>query len=110
MPNASSEHDILVKDTIIIGIRNDAIRKKLIAETDHKPLESICKKSVGNGPPRLQRILRELTPYDTKMKWQNVSCKLLKECSVNANLTELKLALLDTQRQSYRLTKPKIMS
>lgn len=37
--------------------------KKLTIETDHKPLESICKKPIGNAPPRLQRILMDLSPY-----------------------------------------------
>lgn len=37
--------------------------KQLTVETDHKPLESIFKKPIANAPPRLQRILLDITPY-----------------------------------------------
>ncbi len=33
-------------------------------ESDHKPLESIQKMSLGKAPPRLQRMLLRLQPYD----------------------------------------------
>lgn len=37
--------------------------KEIIIETDHKPLESIFKKVIASAPPRLQRILLEISPY-----------------------------------------------
>lgn len=37
--------------------------KRLLVETDHKPLESIVKKPISNAPPRLQRILLDIAPY-----------------------------------------------
>lgn len=37
--------------------------KRLTVETDHKPLESIFKKSISSAPPRLQRILLDIAPY-----------------------------------------------
>lgn len=37
--------------------------KRLTVETDHKPLESIFKKSIASAPPRLQRILLDIAPY-----------------------------------------------
>ena len=38
--------------------------RKVIIETDHKPLESIFKKSLVNAPKRLQRMLLRLQRYD----------------------------------------------
>lgn len=37
--------------------------KKLIVESDHKPLESIFRKPICNAPPRLQRILMDVASY-----------------------------------------------
>lgn len=37
--------------------------KILTIETDHKPLESIFKKTISSAPPRLQRILLDIAPY-----------------------------------------------
>lgn len=37
--------------------------KKLSIETDHKPLESIFKKSVDDAPPRLKRIVLDVQQY-----------------------------------------------
>lgn len=37
--------------------------KKLLVETDHKPLESIFKKPIACAPPRLQRILLDVVRY-----------------------------------------------
>ena len=33
-------------------------------QTDHKPLESILKKPLCKAPPRLQRLMLRLQPYD----------------------------------------------
>ncbi|XP_055685270.1 uncharacterized protein K02A2.6-like [Lutzomyia longipalpis] len=38
--------------------------KKLVIETDHKPLETIFKKPTTNAPPRLKRMLYDVKPYD----------------------------------------------
>lgn len=38
--------------------------KELIIETDHKPLESIGKKSIVQAPPRLQRIFYDILQYN----------------------------------------------
>lgn len=37
--------------------------KQTDIETDHKPLESIFKKSIGSAMPRIQRMLLKLQPY-----------------------------------------------
>ena len=38
--------------------------KTVQVESDHKPLESITKKSLCQAPPRLQRMLLQLQKYD----------------------------------------------
>ena len=37
---------------------------KFVVESDHKPLENIQHKSLANTPPRLQRMMLKLQPYD----------------------------------------------
>ena len=38
--------------------------RKVIVESDHKPLEAITKKPLASAPPRLQRMLLRLQKYD----------------------------------------------
>lgn len=38
--------------------------RRVVVETDHKPLEAIFKKPLNETPPRLQRMLLKLTKYD----------------------------------------------
>ena len=37
--------------------------------TDHKPLEDIHPKHLSDAPPRLQRLLLKLQPYDITIKY-----------------------------------------
>ncbi|KAK3748844.1 hypothetical protein QZH41_006629 [Actinostola sp. cb2023] len=37
--------------------------KKVVVETDHKPLESIWRKSIASASPRLQRLLLRMSKY-----------------------------------------------
>lgn len=43
--------------------------KKVVLETDHKPLESIWKKSIASASPRLQRLLLRMAKYDVEIKY-----------------------------------------
>ena len=43
--------------------------RKVRVETDHKPLESISKKNLSQAPPRLQRMLLKIQPYDYEIKY-----------------------------------------
>ena len=43
--------------------------KKVIIETDHKPLESIWKKSITSASPRLQRLLLKMSKNDVEMRY-----------------------------------------
>ena len=46
-----------------------AYGRHVTIESDHKPLESITKKSVSNAPPRLMRLLLRIQPYDCEVKY-----------------------------------------
>lgn len=41
--------------------------KDLTIESDHKPLETIFKKTLSEAPPRLQRMLYQILPYNAKI-------------------------------------------
>ena len=43
---------------------------KFIVESDHKPLESIQLKNLSQAPPRLQRMLLRVQPYDMVIKYR----------------------------------------
>ena len=43
-----------------------------MVKTDHRPLEQIHKKNLMQAPPRLQRMLLRLQPYDCVIKYRPV--------------------------------------
>ena len=43
-------------------------KEAIIVESDHKPIESIMKKPLNKAPPRLQRLVLRLQPYDQRIK------------------------------------------
>ncbi|KAL9971554.1 hypothetical protein ACROYT_G017729, partial [Oculina patagonica] len=43
--------------------------KKVVIETDHKPLESIWKKSISSASPRLQRLLLKMSKYNVEIRY-----------------------------------------
>ena len=45
-------------------------RQSFTVESDHKPLESIKLKHLRAAPPRLQRMLLKLQPYDMTIKYR----------------------------------------
>ena len=45
-------------------------RRNFTVHSDHKPLESIHLKHLTAAPPRLQRMLLRLQPYDLMIKYQ----------------------------------------
>ena len=44
--------------------------KPLIVYSDHKPLENIIEKPLNMAPPRLQRMLLRIQPYDVEVKYR----------------------------------------
>jgi len=43
--------------------------RKIVVQTDHKPLLAIFKKNLHSAPPRLQRMLLQLQPYDIDLRF-----------------------------------------
>ena len=43
--------------------------RRFICESDHKPLEDTHLKHLSNAPPRLQRLLLKIQPYDFSIKY-----------------------------------------
>ncbi|XP_017487155.1 PREDICTED: uncharacterized protein LOC108375524 [Rhagoletis zephyria] len=44
--------------------------KDLTIESDHKPLKTIFKKPITDAPPRLQRIMYQILPYNPKVTYK----------------------------------------
>ncbi|CAB4017439.1 transposon Tf2-1 poly [Paramuricea clavata] len=44
--------------------------RQFVVESDHRPLEQIRKKNLDMAPPRLQRMLLRLQPYDCIIKYK----------------------------------------
>ena len=57
--------------------------KKVIIQSDHKPLESIMKKPLQNTPPQLQRMLFSLQKYDIDLVYLAGKKNILILCHVN---------------------------
>ena len=60
--------------------------KEFISQCDHKPLEDIHLKHLSDAPPRLQRLLLKIQPYNIVIKY--VPCKNihLKEAVMNTTV------------------------
>ena len=44
--------------------------RKIVLWSDHKPLETICKKPLATAPKRLQRLLLRLQQYDVEIRYK----------------------------------------
>ena len=44
-------------------------QESVLAESDHKPIESIMPKPLGKAPPRLLRLMLKLQSYDLRIKY-----------------------------------------
>ena len=62
--------------------------RRIIVETDHKPLEAIFKKPLNAAPPRLQRMLLKLTKYDLDVRYVPGKKQVISGCLSRAPLTE----------------------
>ena len=51
--------------------------RKVLVESDHKPLEAIFKKSLLNAPKRLQRMLLRLQRYEFEVSYKKVTALFL---------------------------------
>ena len=61
---------------------------KYIVETDHKPLQSIFRKSLNDTPPRVQRMLLKLTKYDLDVRYVPGKQQVISDCLSRAPLSD----------------------
>ena len=62
--------------------------KKILVESDHRPLESITKKPLANAPPRLQRMLLQLQKYDVNVRYKEGRLMIFADTLSRAHLSE----------------------
>ena len=70
--------------------------RKVLIESDHKPLEAIFKKSLLNAPKRLQRMLLRLQRYEFDVTYKKGTSLLLADTLSRAYLS-LKEATKDQE-------------
>ena len=66
---ANVEREILAVGWGCIKFHHYFYGRKFVCQTDHKPLEDIHLKHLSDAPPRLQRLLLKLQPYDITIKY-----------------------------------------
>ena len=62
--------------------------RRVIVETDHKPLESIFRKPLNDAPPRLQRMLLKLTKYDLDVRYVPGKQQVISDCLSRAPISD----------------------
>ena len=66
---ANIERELLAIVYAVERFHQYTFGRKVIIQTDHKPLESIHTKPLGKTPPRLQKLLLRLQRYQLDVKW-----------------------------------------
>ena len=66
---ANIEREMLAVAWGCIKFHHYLYGRKFVCQTDHKPLEDIHLKHLSDAPPRLQRLLLKLQPYDITIKY-----------------------------------------
>ena len=59
--------------------------KKFTVESDHKPLQNIQHKSLANTPPRLQRMMLRIQPYECSINYKSGSEMMLADALSRLN-------------------------
>ena len=80
--------------------------RSFIAESDHKALEMIAMKNLANAPPRLQRMLLELQPYDITIKYRKGNQMQLADTLSHYPARASQEIKLDMQVDYIAFTKP----
>lgn len=78
--------------------------KTVHVETDHKPLETVFKKSLQKAPPRLQRMLMSPQPYDLWVSYKPGKELYIADTLSQAYLKEKPEQLLEDELQLHLLT------
>ena len=66
---ANIEHDILAVVFRCLKFHHYLYGRSFVCNSDHQPLENIHLKHLSDAPPRLQRLLLKLQPYDITIKY-----------------------------------------
>ncbi|KAI2666787.1 Retrovirus-related Pol polyprotein from transposon 17.6 [Labeo rohita] len=77
--------------------------KTVQVETDHKPLETVFKKSLQKAPPRLQRMLMRLQLYDIRVSYKPGKELYIADTLSRAYLKEQVESLLEDELQVHTL-------
>ena len=65
---ANIEHDILAEMFGCRKFHHYLYGRSFVCKSDHQPLENLYLKHLSDAPPRLQRLLLKLWPYDITIK------------------------------------------
>ncbi|CAH2101985.1 unnamed protein product [Euphydryas editha] len=71
--------------------------RQTLVETDHKPIVSLMKKPLYDIPPRLQRIMLRLQPYDLKVSYKPGKYLYIADTLSRAALSEQSLKEVDQE-------------
>ena len=77
--------------------------RQVTVEIDHKPLESIFKKSLSEAPPRFQRMLLKLTKYDLKVRYIPGKQQVLSDCLSRAPVEPMESLGNEYERWKFTL-------
>ena len=92
--HSNIEREMLAVVFALTRFHHYVFNRKVTIHSDHKPLESICKKALGQAPPRLQRMLLKIQQYDFSViyvpgKELHIADCLSRLTNVNQNTTEI---------------------
>ena len=69
--------------------REYILGKTTVVQTDHKPLETILRKSMATAPSRLQAMMLKVSGYDLKVEYLPGKKQVLADILSRASLNEL---------------------
>ena len=69
--------------------REYTLGKTTVVQTDHKPLETILRKSMATAPSRLQATMLKVSGYDLKVEYLPGKKQVLADTLSRASLNEL---------------------
>ncbi len=78
--------------------------KTVRVQSDHKPLETVFKKPLQKAPPRLQRMLMKLQPYDLQVSYKPGKELKIADALSRAFLEEETEQLLDRDLEVHQLS------
>ena len=105
---ANIERELLAVVFACERFRIYLLGREFIIESDHKPLEMIALKRMMAAPPRLQRLLLRLQPFDCKIKYRPGKEMLLPDALSRLPSTENTQIHLDLRIEHHGFTTARI--